>query len=130
MKQIINELALSVACLLDDRANGIKFKDLEHIQDLVTKLENLTSKPNDKTPDYYRLAARFYQFEDLPDNYLELEEDEFHSLLEENVWQSFEGHKGKNIALLIENLSEAMEKIARDTRKKTLDEVREALNIN
>lgn len=128
MNYIVNELAWSVACLLDE-TSSIKTKDLEHIQDLVTKLENLTSKPDDKTPDYYRLAAGFYQFEDLPDNYLELEQDEFHKLLEANAWQPFEGHTGENIALHIENLSVAMEKIARDTRKKTLDEVREKLNI-
>ena len=79
--------------------------------------------------DYYRLASGFYQFEDLPDNYLELEEDDFHSLLEANAWYPFEGHKGENIALYIENLSVAMENIARDTRKNTLDEVRVALNI-
>ena len=82
-----------------------------------------------ETPDFYRIASGFYQFEDLPDNYLELEEDDFHSLLEANAWQPFEGHKGENIALYIENLSVAMENIARDTRKNTLDEVRVALNI-
>ena len=82
-----------------------------------------------ETLDFYRIASGFYQFEDLPDNYLELEEDDFHSLLEANAWQPFEGHKGENIALHIENLSVAMENIARDTRKNTLDEVREALNI-
>jgi hypothetical protein len=32
--------------------------------------------------DYYRLAAGFYQCDDLPDNYLELEDDEFHKQLE------------------------------------------------
>ena len=79
--------------------------------------------------DYYRLASGFYQFEDLPDNYLELEEDDFHSLLEANAWYPFEGHKGEDIALYIESLSVAMENIARDTRKNTLDEVRETLKI-
>jgi hypothetical protein len=79
--------------------------------------------------DYYRLASGFYQFEDLPDNYLELEDDEFHKLLEANAWEPFEGHRGENIALFIENLSVAMENIAREARKKTLDEVRDKLNI-
>ncbi len=28
--------------------------------------------------DYYRLAAGFYLSKDLPDNYIELRDDEFH----------------------------------------------------
>jgi hypothetical protein len=79
--------------------------------------------------DYYRLASGFYQFEDLPDNYLDLEDDEFHKLLEANAWQAFEGHRGENIAFHIENLARAFEDVERDTRKKVLDEVRERLNI-
>jgi hypothetical protein len=128
MKQIINELAMSVACLLDD-IDTIETKDLYHIQDLVTELENFTPKPDDDTPDYYRIASGFYQFEDLPDNYLELEEDEFYKLLEANAWQPFEGYMGKDIASFIESLAVQMENIERDVRKKTLDEVREKLNI-
>ena len=81
------------------------------------------------TQDYYRIASGFYQFEDLPENYLELEDDEFHKLLEANAWQPFEGHKGENIAFFIENLSVEMENIARRERKKVLDEVRAKLNI-
>ena len=34
MKEIIKELSISVACLLDD-ADGLITKDVEHIQDLV-----------------------------------------------------------------------------------------------
>lgn len=79
--------------------------------------------------DYYRIASGFCQFEDLPDNYLELEEDEFYKLLEANAWEPFEGYRGKEIAFFIESISSEMEKIARDVRKKTLDEVREKLNI-
>ena len=82
-----------------------------------------------ETPDFYRIASGFYLSEILPEGYADLEDDEFHQLLEANAWQPFEGHKGENIALHIENLSVAMENIARDTRKNTLDEVREALNI-
>lgn len=119
---------MSVACLLDDM-DSIETKDLYHIQDLVTELENFTLKSDDDTPDYYRLASGFYLSDELPENYLEIEEDDFHSLLEENAWQPFEGHKGENIAFHIENLSVVMENIARDTRKKTLDEVRQTLNI-
>ena len=42
MKEIIKELSISVACLLDD--DGLitaEVKDIEHIQNLVTKLENI-----------------------------------------------------------------------------------------
>jgi hypothetical protein len=80
-------------------------------------------------PDYYRLAAGFYQSEDLPDNYLEIEEEDFHKLLEANAWQPFEGHRGENIDLHIENLSRAFSEVARNTRKKVLDEVKAKLNI-
>ena len=41
MKELIKELSISVACLLDD--DGLitaEVKDIEHIQDLVTKLED------------------------------------------------------------------------------------------
>lgn len=44
MKDIIKELSISVACLLDDNNGGVietETKDIEHIQNLVTKLENL-----------------------------------------------------------------------------------------
>ena len=119
---------MSVACLLDDM-DSIETKDLYHIQDLVTELENFTLKSDDETPDYYRLASGFYLADELPENYLEIEDDDFHKLLEDNAWQPFEGHKGENIAFHIENLSVVMENIARDTRKKTLDEVRQTLNI-
>ena len=128
MKQIINELAMSVACLLDDM-DSIETKDLYHIQDLVTELENFTLKTDDDTQDYYRIASGFYQFEDLPDNYLELEDDEFHKLLEANAWQPFEGHKGENIAFFILNLSVEMGKIAIRERKKVLDQLKANLNI-
>lgn len=79
--------------------------------------------------DYYRLASGFYQFEDLPDNYLNLGEDEFHKLLEANAWQPFEGYLGSDINELIDSLAIAFEKVERDSRKKTLDEVRGKLNI-
>lgn len=79
--------------------------------------------------DYYRIASGFYQFEDLPENYLELEDDEFHNLLEANAWQPFQDHRGENIAFHIENLSVAMENIARRERKKVLDQLKANLNI-
>jgi len=119
---------MSVACLLDDM-DSIETKDLYHIQDLVTELESFTLKPDDDTQDYYRIASGFYQFEDLPDNYHELEDDEFHELLEANAWQPFEGHKGENIAFFILNLSVEMEKIAIRERKKVLDQLKANLNI-
>jgi hypothetical protein len=65
--------------------------------------------------DYYRIASGFYQFEDLPDNYLELEDDEFHKLLEANAWQPFEGYMGKDIACFIDSLAVQMETIAQNT---------------
>jgi hypothetical protein len=122
MKQIINELAMSVI-------DTIETKDLYHIQDLVTELENFTLKPDDDTQDYYRIASGFYQCDDLPDNYLELEDDEFHELLEANAWQPFQDHRGEVIALFIENLSVEMENIARRERKKVLDQLKANLNI-
>ena len=39
-KEIIKELSISVACLLDD-LEDITQEDIEHIQDLVTQLENI-----------------------------------------------------------------------------------------
>ena len=42
MKEIIKELSISVACLLDDTIYAEELvADIEHIQNLVTKLENL-----------------------------------------------------------------------------------------
>jgi hypothetical protein len=40
MKKIIDELSISVACLLDD-ITDIKQEDIEHLQNLVTQLENI-----------------------------------------------------------------------------------------
>jgi hypothetical protein len=128
MNKIIKELSVSVACLLDD-IGTVTTKDLHHIQDLVTELENLCPQSDKITTDYYRMAAGFYQFEDLPEDYIKLEDDEFHSLLEANAWQPFEGHRGENIDLHIENLSRAFSEVARNTRKKVLDELKAKLNI-
>jgi hypothetical protein len=83
-----------------------------------------------QTTDYYRIAAGFYQFEELPDNYLAMDEEDFHGYLEEYAWQPFEGWRGKDIHAIIESLSVRMENIARETRKNTLDEVREALKLD
>ena len=49
MKDIIQELSISVACMLDDSYDWddylgektFKQKDVEHLQDLITKLENI-----------------------------------------------------------------------------------------
>ena len=46
-KEIVKELSISVACLLDD-LEDITQEDIEHIQNLVTKLENIVD-PCDKT---------------------------------------------------------------------------------
>ena len=98
---------------------------MKHDTDYRTSATETTSNE----VDYYRLASGFYLAFGLPDNYLELDDDTFYALLEQRAWQPFEGHAGENIAFHIENLSVAMENIARDTRKKTLDEVKAALNI-
>ena len=47
MKEIVKELSISVACLQDD-LEDITQEDIEHIQNLVTKLENIVD-PCDKT---------------------------------------------------------------------------------
>jgi hypothetical protein len=39
MKDIIKELSISVACMLDE-LDDITRKDVEHLQNLITKLEN------------------------------------------------------------------------------------------
>jgi len=44
-KEIVKELSISVACLLDD-LEDITQEDIEHIQDLVTKLENIVDPVN------------------------------------------------------------------------------------
>ncbi len=43
MKEIVKELSISVASLLDDDGYIVEdhVADIEHIQDLVTKLENI-----------------------------------------------------------------------------------------
>ena len=40
MKGAIRDLSVSVAYMLDD-FDGIKQKDVEHLQDLITELENI-----------------------------------------------------------------------------------------
>lgn len=42
-KEIVKELSISVACLLDDDGYIVEdhVADIEHIQNLVTKLENI-----------------------------------------------------------------------------------------
>ena len=82
-----------------------------------------------ETTDYYRIASGFYLSDTLPHDYLDMDDDDFHAFLEENAWQPFEYWSGESIHRGIQDLSVAMENIARDTRKNTLDEVRAALNI-
>lgn len=47
MKEIVKELSISVACLLDD-LKDITQEDIEHIQNLVTKLENIVDPIGEK----------------------------------------------------------------------------------
>tara|TARA_A100000171_G_scaffold50468_1_gene62005 strand:+ start:853 stop:1146 length:294 start_codon:yes stop_codon:yes gene_type:complete len=95
-----------------------------------------------ETPDFYRIASEFYLSASLPQDYLEMDDDDFNAFLEENAWQPFEvlpstfmsatfsSWSGEDISENIQSLSYRMENIARETRKNTLDEVRAALNIN
>ena len=48
-KEILDELSISVACLLDDDGFIVEdyVADIEHIQLLVTKLENLENKEDE-----------------------------------------------------------------------------------
>jgi len=79
--------------------------------------------------DYFRIASEFYLSEILPQDYMDMDDEDFYTFLEENVWQPFEGWSGEDLQGTIVGLSIRMERIARETRKNTLDEVREALNI-
>lgn len=47
MKEIVKELSISVACLLDDLEDFTE-EDIEYIQDLVTKLENIVDPVGEK----------------------------------------------------------------------------------
>ena len=67
--------------------------------------------------DYYRLAAVFYVFEDLPDNYQDLDDDYFHKLLEATARQPFEGFLGRDIAELIYILATTFASVARNANK-------------
>ena len=83
-----------------------------------------------ETTDYYRIASGFYLSDTLPHDYLHMDDDDFHAFLEENAWEPLEYWSGDAINESIQDLSVAMENIARDTRKNTLDEVREALKLD
>ena len=82
-----------------------------------------------ETPDYYRIASEFYLCDPLPQDYEEMDSDDFDTFLEQNAFEPFEYWSGDAINELIQSVADRMENIARDARKNTLDEVREALNI-
>ena len=67
--------------------------------------------------DYYRLASEFYVFEDLPDNYADLDDDYFHTLLEATARQPFEGYRGCDIAELIDILAMSFASVASNANK-------------
>lgn len=71
-------------------------------------------KEENREPDYFRIAADFYQCNALPDDYLKMQEDAFYELLAENAWEPFVDWLGSNIEEEIQALSACMEKIARD----------------
>jgi heat shock protein HspQ len=66
------------------------------------------------TKDYYRLASTFYQCEELPENYRELNDGEFYKLLEANAWQPFEGYLGSDIAEMIDSLAITFKRVSAD----------------
>ena len=80
--------------------------------------------------DYYRIASEFYLCDPLPQDYADMDDDEFNDFLEEHAWEPFEHWNGDDIAGCILGLSYKMEKIERETRKNTLDEVRETLKLD
>ena len=86
-------------------------------------------KETKETPDYFRIASEFYLCDPLPQDYLDMDDDDFNDFLEEHAWEPFEHFNADDINGCIEGLSHRMENIERETRKNTLDEVREALNI-
>ena len=73
-------------------------------------------------PDYFRIAAGFYQCLELPDDYLQMQDDAFCRLLEENAWEPFVDWLGDNIHEEIQSLSACMEKIARDAYNRGYEE--------
>ena len=52
LKELVKEASISIACLLDDLV-GINFndlqKDIEHIQNQITKIENITEENADES---------------------------------------------------------------------------------
>ena len=50
LKDKIINLSISVACMLDD-SDDVKQKDVEHIQDLTTQLENIVDSNTEKRWD-------------------------------------------------------------------------------
>ena len=82
-----------------------------------------------ETTDFYRIASEFYLCAPLPQDYAEMDDDEFNDFLEEHAWEQFQYWNGDDINGCIEGLSYKMESIEREVRKNTLDEVRAALNI-
>jgi len=79
-------------------------------------------------PDYYRMASEFYQFEDLPENYLKIPDEQYRELLQANACAPFEGYDGDVIDEYIQRLSVEMQNIAREERRRVLAEVNQILN--
>lgn len=92
--------------------------------ELAKELLKPTRKDNmkEEVPDYFRMAAGFYQCNDLPDDYLQMEENAFCALLEQNAWEPFVDWLGSNIQDEIVSLSAMMEKIARDAYARGYEE--------
>ena len=115
----------SRATLTPDDRVGIFSGILLGSSDLTKELlDQLTRKDNMKEEvlDYFRMAAGFYQCNDLPDDYLQMEENAFCALLEQNAWEPFVDWLGSNIQDEIVSLSAMMEKIARDAYARGYEE--------
>ncbi len=77
-----------------------------------TERDSATTTPMKNKKDFYRIASAFYQCEELPENYRELQDAELYKLLEANAWQPFEGYLGRDIDEFIESLALEFERWA------------------
>ena len=98
---------------------------MKHDTDCRTSATATTSQE----VDYFRIASEFYLSEILPQDYMDMDDEDFYDFLEENAWEPFMYYSGEDLQGAITGLSYRMERIAREARKKTLDEVKAKLNI-
>ena len=80
-------------------------------------------------PDFFRIASEFYICEVLPQDYEDMEDDEFYEFLEQNAWEPFMYYSGEDLEGAIKGLSIRMSIIHTNAEMNKLDEVRQVLNI-